>query len=128
MTIYIVCQEAIRVEPDISCPEAMGILRRKKIRRLPVVEHGRLIGIMVEDDLLSNQPSPATTISIHEMYALLERLRVRQIISRPVITVEGICRTSRPCSVDAILHTGIAHAILVLRVVQAATRGPFRSP
>ena len=79
------------VEPDISYPEAMGILRRKKIRRLPVLEHDRLIGIVVEDDLLSNQPSPATTISIHEMYALLERLRVRQIMSRPVITVEGIC-------------------------------------
>jgi acetoin utilization protein AcuB len=79
------------VEPDISYPEAMGILRRKKIRRLPVVEHDRLIGIVVEEDLLSNQPSPATTLSIHEMYALLERLRVRQIMSRPVITVEGGC-------------------------------------
>jgi acetoin utilization protein AcuB len=81
----------LTVEPDISFPEAMGILRRKKIRRLPVVEHDRLIGIVVEEDLLSNQPSPATTLSIHEMYALLERLRVRQIMSRPVITVEGIC-------------------------------------
>jgi acetoin utilization protein AcuB len=79
------------VEPDISYPEATGILRRKKVRRLPVVEAGRLIGIVVEEDLLSNQPSPATTLSIHEMYALLERLRVRQIMSRPVITVEGDC-------------------------------------
>jgi acetoin utilization protein AcuB len=79
------------VEPDISYPEAVGILRRKKIRRLPVVEHERLIGIVVEEDLLSNQPSPATTLSIYEMYALLERLRLRQIMSRPVITVEGIC-------------------------------------
>jgi acetoin utilization protein AcuB len=81
----------LAVEPDSSFPEAMGILRRKKIRRLPVVEHDRLIGIVVEEDLLSNQPSPATTLSIYEMYALLERLRVRQIMSRPVITVEGIC-------------------------------------
>jgi acetoin utilization protein AcuB len=81
----------ITVEPDISYPEAMGILRRKKVRRLPVVEQGRLVGIVVEEDLLSNQPSPATTLSIHEMYALLERLRVRQIMSRPVITVEGVC-------------------------------------
>jgi acetoin utilization protein AcuB len=79
------------VEPDVSFPEAMGILRRKKIRRLPVVEHDHLIGIVVEEDLLSNQPSPATTLSIHEMYALLERLRVRQIMTRPVITVEGDC-------------------------------------
>jgi acetoin utilization protein AcuB len=74
---------------QLPCGEgpAAGIFSR----RLPVVEYDRLIGIVVEDDLLSNQPSPATTISIHEMYALLERLCVRQIMSRPVITVEGIC-------------------------------------
>lgn len=81
----------ITVGPDFSFPEAVGILRRNKIRRLPVLEKGKLIGIVVEKDLLSNQPSPATTLSIHEMYALLERLRVRQIMSRPVYTVEGDC-------------------------------------
>jgi acetoin utilization protein AcuB len=81
----------ITIGLDVSFPEAMGMLRRQKIRRLPVVDKGKLVGIIVEKDLLSNQPSPATTLSIHEMYALLERLRVRQIMSRPVITVEGDC-------------------------------------
>lgn len=81
----------ITVGPDVSFPEAMGMLRRQKIRRLPVIEKGKLVGIIVEEDLLSNQPSPVTTLSIHEMYALLERLRVRQIMSRPVVTVEGGC-------------------------------------
>ncbi len=83
--------DPIGVGPDVAFPEAMGILRRQKIRRLPVLDKGRLIGIVVEKDMLSNQPSPATTLSIHEMYALLERLRVRQIMSRPVFTVQGDC-------------------------------------
>jgi acetoin utilization protein AcuB len=81
----------ITVEPDVAFPEAMNLLRAHKIRRLPVMENGRLVGIVVEKDLLSNQPSPATTLSVYELYYLLERLQVRQIMSHPVVTVEGDC-------------------------------------
>ncbi len=55
------------------------------------MEKGKLVGIIVEKDLLSNQPSPATTLSLYEIYSLLESLRIRQIMSQPVITVEGDC-------------------------------------
>lgn len=81
----------ITITPDSTHPQAMSILRKNKIRHLPVVENNRLVGIIVEKDLLSNQPSPATTLSVYEIYSLLEMLRVRQMMSRPVITVEGDC-------------------------------------
>ncbi len=81
----------ITITADTTYPEATNLLRRHKIRRLPVVEHGTLIGIVVEKDLLSNQPSPASTLSVYEMYTLLEHLRVRQIMTHPVVTVEGDC-------------------------------------
>jgi acetoin utilization protein AcuB len=77
--------------PDDTFPQAMNVIRKRKIRHLPVVERGRLVGIVVEKDLLSNQPSPATTLSLYEIYSLLETLRVRQLMSKPVITVEGDC-------------------------------------
>jgi acetoin utilization protein AcuB len=79
------------VTPDTTYPQAISIMRKQKIRRLPVLEHNRLVGIVVEEDLLSNQPSPATTLSVHEIYSLLESLHIRQIMSRPVVTVEGDC-------------------------------------
>lgn len=81
----------ITIEPDATFPQAISVIRKQKIRHLPVAEKGRLIGIVVEKDLLSNQPSPATTLSVYEIYSLLEALRVRQIMTRPVITVEGDC-------------------------------------
>lgn len=81
----------ITIEPDANFPQAISVLRKQKIRHLPVVERGKLVGIVVEKDLLSNQPSPATTLSVYEIYSLLETLRVRQIMSRPVFTVEGDC-------------------------------------
>lgn len=84
-------QKPISIDPDASYPQAINVIRRNKIRHLPVVDDGRLVGIIVEKDLLSNQPSPATTLSVYEIYSLLETLRVRQMMSRPVITVEGDC-------------------------------------
>lgn len=81
----------ITVSPDVTFPEAMNLLRTHKIRRLPVLEDGRLVGIIVEKDLLSNQPSPATTLSVFEVYYLLERLHMRQMMTHPVVTVGGDC-------------------------------------
>ena len=83
--------DPICISPDDNFHQAMHALRKHKIRHLPVLERDRLVGIVVESDLLSNQPSPATTLSLFEIYSLLESLRVRQIMSRPVYTVEGDC-------------------------------------
>jgi acetoin utilization protein AcuB len=81
----------VTVSPDDTFPQAMSLIRKHKIRRLPVLEAGRLVGIIEEKDLLSNQPSQATTLSVFEIYSLLEHLRVRQMMSKPVVTVEGDC-------------------------------------
>lgn len=83
--------DPITISPDSNYPQAISVMRKQKIRHLPVVENNRLVGIVVEKDLLSNQPSPATTLSVYEIYSLLETLRVRQMMSRPVLTVEGDC-------------------------------------
>ena len=84
-------KDPLTIEPDTTYPEAIAIMREKKIRRLPVMKKGKLVGIVVEKDLLSSQPSPATTLSIHEMYTLLEQLKVGQIMISPVVTATPQC-------------------------------------
>lgn len=81
----------VTVTPETTFPQALNVIRKEKIRHLPVMENGQLVGIVVEKDLLSNQPSPATTLSVYEIYALIETLHVRQMMKSPVITVEGNC-------------------------------------
>ncbi len=81
----------ITVTPDTTFPQAIKAIRNNKIRHLPVVEGNKLVGIIVENDLLSNQPSKATTLSVFEIYSLLNSLQVNQMMSKPVITVEGDC-------------------------------------
>jgi acetoin utilization protein AcuB len=83
--------DPLTASPDTNFPQAMNLIRRHKIRCLPVLDEGRLVGIVVHADLLSNQPSPIATLRLNETYSLLETIRMRQIMSRPVITVEGDC-------------------------------------
>lgn len=78
----------ITVTEETSLPEALELMRREKIRRLPVLDkHGKLVGIVTELDLLRASPSPATTLSIYEIPYLLSKIKMREIMTREVITV-----------------------------------------
>jgi acetoin utilization protein AcuB len=78
----------ITVQPETPMPDALDLMRKEHIRRLPVVDkHGALVGIVSQGDLLKASPSEATSLNIHEMTNLLSKLPVEQIMTRKVITV-----------------------------------------
>lgn len=78
----------ITVKQDIGIDEALKIMRDEKVCRLPVVNRrGLLVGIVSEKDLLLASPSPATSLSIHELHYLLSRMKVAEVMTKKVITV-----------------------------------------
>ncbi len=77
----------IPVHPDTTLPEAAALMRREKIRRMPVMQNGKLVGIVAESDLLHASASPATSLSVWELNYLLTKITVEQLMSRDVITV-----------------------------------------
>lgn len=77
----------ITVNSRTPLPEAHQLMMTHRIRRLPVVDDGVLVGIVTRGDIRGAQPSEATSLSIYEIHYLLSRLTVGQIMSRPVITV-----------------------------------------
>src|SRR5207245_3712863 len=44
-------RDLISVEPDKDLEEALQLMARHQIRRLPVVENGRLVGIVAQADI-----------------------------------------------------------------------------
>ncbi len=81
--------DPITTTPDVSHSEALQIMREKNIEQLPVLDKkGRLIGIISMADLLSSSPSSATSLSVYEIYTLLDKLKVKQIMAKPVYAVE----------------------------------------
>jgi acetoin utilization protein AcuB len=63
-------------------------MRESNVRRLPVVDKkGKLVGIVTEKDLLYVSPSPATSLSIHELHYLISKIKVQDVMAKDVITV-----------------------------------------
>lgn len=79
----------IFVEPDLAVQDAVQMMRRENIRRMPVVKDGKLVGIVSETDLLNASPSQATSLSIWELNYLLSKVTVNEVMSKDVITING---------------------------------------
>ena len=80
--------DPITIDPHTTLPEAGRLMKECNIRRLPVVENGRLVGIATLGDIREASPSNATSLSIYELNYLLSRLTVDEIMTRDPISIE----------------------------------------
>jgi acetoin utilization protein AcuB len=76
------------VRPDTTVADALKLMHREHVRRFPVVDaDGTLVGLITEKQLLYASPSPATSLSVHELHYLLSKLTVKDIMSTELVTV-----------------------------------------
>ncbi len=81
--------DPVTITPQNNIADAFVLLRENKIRRLPVVDKGKLVGIMTERDLREVSPSPATSLSIFEINYLLSKMTIDKAIKRQkLITIK----------------------------------------
>ena len=80
----------ITVNPELPVAEALQLMREHSVRRFPVTDRqtNKLVGIVTEKQLLYASPSPATSLSIHEINYLLSKLTVRKVMCSEVFTVQ----------------------------------------
>jgi acetoin utilization protein AcuB len=79
----------LTVEPTVSITDAHRYMKENNIRHLPIVrKNGRLVGLVTRETLMRAMPSSVTTLSIWEMNYALNRVRVRDVMLRHVITTE----------------------------------------
>src|SRR5947208_3069577 len=77
----------ITIALKTTLPDAHNLMKQSKIRRLPVVDRGRLVGIVTLGDVREAQPSDATTLSIYELNYLLSKLTVDKIMTHEPLTI-----------------------------------------
>jgi acetoin utilization protein AcuB len=79
----------VTVHPDLPVAEALRMMREQGVHRFPVMDRktNQLIGIVTEKELLYASPSPATSLSMHEINYLLAKLTVEKVMSTDLITV-----------------------------------------
>ncbi len=80
-------RDVVSVSSDTILPKAHRLMTEKRIRRLPVVDNDRLVGIITLGDVREAQPSDATSLSIWETNYLLTELEVGSIMTQNPITI-----------------------------------------
>lgn len=87
--------DPITVDSDTTLPEAHRIMKENHIRRLPVVDDGRLVGIVTWGDIREASASDCTSLDVFELSYLLEALPVHHFMTRNLVTVTPITPIAR---------------------------------
>lgn len=82
-------KDVMTVDENTSLMRATRTMKEKKIRRLPVVSHGKLIGIVTDRDVKDASPSKTTTLDVHELYYLLSEMKVKEVMTKSPIVLSG---------------------------------------
>ena len=77
----------VTVDSETLVMDARKIMKENNVRRLPVVDKGKLLGIVTKHDILEASPSPATSLSVHELNYLLSRMKVKEIMKKNPVTL-----------------------------------------
>ncbi|MCP4753304.1 MAG: CBS domain-containing protein [Proteobacteria bacterium] len=80
-------RNVVTIDTDDSMKEAVLRLQDHGIRTLPVLNKGRLAGIVTDRDLKKASASEATTLDNHEYLHLIGKIKVEQVMTKVPITV-----------------------------------------
>ncbi|MFZ5447230.1 MAG: CBS and ACT domain-containing protein [Thermodesulfobacteriota bacterium] len=80
-------KDLVTIDEDTSIMKASKVMKQNDIQHLPVLRKGRLVGIISDRDLKEATPSKATTLDIHEMYYLLDKIAVKSLMSKKLFTI-----------------------------------------
>ena len=85
----VMTRNVITLTPEQTLRDAIDLLRRERIRHLPVVEGQQLVGIVTDRDVKRATPSVLTGVGHDEYDTALLTIKVAQLMTRDPITVPG---------------------------------------
>lgn len=77
------------ITADAPITDAVALLREKGLKRLPVVDGEKVVGILTQSDIQKVSPTKATSLSIFEINYLLSKLKVKDAMTKKAITIEA---------------------------------------
>ena len=77
----------LSISQDARLLDAALMLRRSGFRHLPIVDHGRLVGIVTDRDIQRFAPSLLSKITPEEYNAVFENTPLSKVMTRDLITV-----------------------------------------
>jgi acetoin utilization protein AcuB len=83
----IMTTNVVTIPSTTSIADAKRIMEAHRFQRLPVVDKGKLVGIVTARRLEGVSPSKATSLTVWELTYLLNATKVKEVMEKNVITV-----------------------------------------
>ena len=96
----------ITATKETSLPEARQLMVDNGVRRLPIVEGDKVVGIVTRGDVRGAQASEATSLSIWELNYLVGKLKIEEVMTKNPISISS--DTSMRDAAKAMLDNKIA--------------------
>ena len=78
----------ISISSETGLSDARKIMTDKKVRRLPVVEGDKLVGIVSFTDVLEAKLATSTTMNVWELSQQVLNLQVKDVMSTDVFSID----------------------------------------
>ena len=80
-------KDVITINVNESLIDAIKLLKHNDIGRLPVMQKGKMVGIVTDRDVKGASASDAVPFEVHELLYLLSKIKIDEIMSKNPITV-----------------------------------------
>jgi acetoin utilization protein AcuB len=80
-------KNVMTITSDTYVLDAERIMEQNKIGRLPVVDAGKLVGIVTKNDVLKASPTSTTPTNQRHLFYLMSKLAVKEIMKTKIITI-----------------------------------------
>lgn len=67
--------------------EVIELMREKSLKRVPVVDGEKVVGMLTHSDIQKVSPTKATTLSIYELNYLLAKTKVSDAMTKDIVTI-----------------------------------------
>jgi CBS domain-containing protein len=101
----VMTRDVVTLTPEETLRDAINLLRRKRIRHLPVVDGNKLLGIVTDRDVKRATPSVLAGVERDEYDNSLVAIKVAQLMTRDPITVSG--RASLKSAVEIFINSRV---------------------
>jgi acetoin utilization protein AcuB len=83
----VMTKDPITVDSETLVLDALRVMKEKNVRRLPILEKGKLVGIITKKDLDQAAPVPSTLTSAHELHDFLTKIKVKEVMKKDLLTL-----------------------------------------
>ena len=122
----IMSYNVVTIPSNTSIAGAKRVMTAHHVTRLPVVDKGKLVGIVTERGIEHVSPGKATSLSIWELNYLLEKTTVKEFMQKDVVTVSPDTDAEEAVAIAQKHKVGSVVVVEKNRVVGIATTDDTR--